>query len=654
MKREKRRWPIVLGAALCVLTLAYSVVLQRAGYLTYLNSDMAAEILLARQQAASGHIVETNWLHSTEIHTLHMNLLYALAFLFTDSYFAARVIGNTLGFLLGMAACVCLCRQLRVSAGASLCTAALLPLAASTLYAANMTVGGYYIVHLSFAYLGAALWLKSAQRARRSGKGLLLALGFIAFCALEGFLSVRYVLCMVCPMLVTGVMDFLFAPGQGNALRDGHDRFFTMTVLGFIACVVGYALSEIVYPHVFTSGVGAASSFQFNPLDGPAMLETVMVVVADFLKLLGWRGGVPLFSAEGVVNLCVAAVIVLGAMMSVRVFRRLAEKDDASCAQKRMMRYAAYAFLTNLFCFVFIKGTYLNRYLIVAVLFLIPVLPVVLQREKNNRLRALLCLLLCVGLGASSLVLLRDTIRQERQAPGQDMADAAAYLLDQGYTHGYGDFWDVRVLEERTEGALTCTAITLEETEPGAVCPVAPGLMRWGEMDEMSDLDVCRDRVFLMLRHEKAEQLAGWLGMTGAPQIFSNDTYRVYGFASSEALIMAMLEGRMTLENAQRVSDGAYVLESGGRLRMPPGWREAGAYTLRFTVEGEPSEDSVVRVYSGRSFALIAEQLLAAGENRAAFTLEYDDKYSMIQILGGTADGLTIGNLALDKESEGT
>ena len=110
----------------------------------------------------------------------------------------------------------------------------------------------------------------------------------------------------------------------------------------------------------------------------------------------------------------------------------------------------------------------------------------------------------------------------------------------------------------------------------------------------------------------------------------------------------------MTLDHAQRVSDGAYALESGGRLRMPPGWREAGAYTLRFTVEGEPQEDSVVRVYSGRSFALIAEQPLAAGENRAAFTLSYDDKYSMIQILGGTADGLTVGNLALDKESEGT
>jgi len=129
MKREIRRWPVILGIALCVLTLAYSVVLQKAGYLTYLNSDMAAEIILAKQQAQSGHIVEMDWLYSTEIHTLHMNLLYALSFLFTDSYFAARVIGNTIGFVLGMASYVYLCRKLRLSYGTALCTAALLPLA---------------------------------------------------------------------------------------------------------------------------------------------------------------------------------------------------------------------------------------------------------------------------------------------------------------------------------------------------------------------------------------------------------------------------------------------------------------------------------------------------------------------------------------------
>lgn len=648
---NQRRMHVFAGIFLCVIVLILSVVLQKEGYLTYLNSDMAAEMMLAREQADTGHIVETQWLHSTEIHTLHMNLLYAFAFLFTDSYFAARVIGNTIGFILGMAAHVYLCRRMRISYGTALCTAALLPLAASMLYAANMTVAGYYIVHLSFAYFGAGLWFSSAEHVHLRGKELCLQLGFMAFCALEGMMSVRYVLCFACPMLVTGVLDMIYAPVECLSLKREHGRFFAVTLLGFAACAAGYVVSEVVYPHVFVSGVGAASSFQFNPLDGTQMLDTLMVVFADFLKLLGWRGGVPLFSAEGMVNLCIAAIIVLGSIMSVRVYRELARKDDDSRVKKHMMEYAAYAFLVNLFCFVFIKGTYLNRYLIVAVLFLVPMLAVVLHQERNKRLCSLFVLVLCVGLGGSSLVLLRDTMHQEKisQENGQHMMDAAEYLIENGYTHGYGTFWNIRVMEERTQGMLTFTGLAPNETEENAAAPYAPNLLRWGEMDRMSDLDVCPQKTFLLLTHEERAVLDIWLAHTDAPVIFENDTYVIYGFESSQALSMSVLEGKMTLDHAEALSGGRYRIGYGGRLRIPPDWREAGTYTLRCSVEGEVQADSVVRVYSGRQFDVIKEQALTAGDNRVTFTLEEDDKYCMIQIRAESAEKLYISELALDK-----
>lgn len=649
MKRKKWCWPVIGGIALCAAVLVLSVVLQSAGYLTYLNSDMSAEIILARQQADTGHIIETDWLHSTEIHTLHMNLLYAFAFLFTDSYFAARVIGNTLGFVLGMAAYVYLCRSLKLSYGLALCTAALLPLAASQLYAANMTVAGYYIVHLSFAYFGAGLWLRSA---RCRGKRMLgMAAGFMAFCALEGLMSVRYVLCFACPMLVTGALEWMFAKQGRCALEDEHGRFGVVTLLGFAACVAGYVVSEIVYPHVFVSGVGAASSFLFNPLDGSLMLNTVMTVFADFLKLLGWRGGMALFSAEGIVNLCVAAVLVMGVIMAVRVYRQTLREDDTSLAHRRMMQYAVYAFLVNLFCFVFIKGTYLNRYLIVAVLFFVPMLAVVLHRETNRRLWGIFVLVLCAGMSISSMVLLRDTVHQEQAARenGQPMMDAADYLLENGYTHGYGTFWNIRVMQERTEGELTFTVVMAEETEEGAVSPHVPSLMRWGEMDRMSDLDVCPNKTFLLLTHEEQAAIEEWLSSVGAPVIYENDAYVVYGFESSQAFSMAMRQGKMTLENAQAAGEGAYLIGRSGRLRMPPDWREAGTYTLSFSLEGEPQPDSIVRIHSGRTFEVIAEKPLAVGENTVTFTLDHDDKYSMMQIRAGEADGLRVGNLRMDK-----
>ena len=91
---ERKRFA-ALGLCLCLASLIFSVALQRAGYLTYLNSDMASEVILAKRQFETRSLVQMDWLYSTEVHTVHMNLLYALAFLVTKSYRTARIIGNT-------------------------------------------------------------------------------------------------------------------------------------------------------------------------------------------------------------------------------------------------------------------------------------------------------------------------------------------------------------------------------------------------------------------------------------------------------------------------------------------------------------------------------------------------------------------------------
>ena len=226
---------------------------------------------------------------------------------------------------------------------------------------------------------------------------------------------------------------------------------------------------------------------------------------------------------------------------------------------------------------------------------------------------------------------------------------AANHLLENGYTHGYGTFWNVRLMEERTEGALTFTGIIPEETESNAVSPNAMTLIRWGEMDNMSDLDICSGKTFLLLTPQEQELVSDWLEHIGAPIIFQNEVYVVYGFESSQAFTMDMLKGSMTLHNAQALHSNAYQLGAGGKLRMPPSWREAGSYTFSFSVEGEPAQDSFVRIYSGRHFDIIAEQPLTAGENTISYTLAHDDKYSMTQILAGEADNLIVSRLTLDK-----
>ena len=380
---------IMRGGVLCVLALVFSVWLQKTGYLIYLNSDMASEVILANRQAQTHSLIQMDWLYSTEIHSIHMNLFYALAFLLTPSYEAVRIIGNTFVFVLGMAACAGLCSACGLSLGASLCVSAMLPLAASAVYASNMTIGGYYIIHLIFGFWGVSLWLRAARRQRKRDKA-----AFALLCLVEGLCSVRYVLCFLCPMVAVAGLDWLLSAGK-RTRRDAHTRFLTVTLAGFAMGALGYAASEIVYPRLFASGVGGAGSFVFNPLDGAAMGQTLWTVFADFLKLIGWRGGVALFSPEGAANLMIAAVLLLGAISARRAYAGLNPEDERGWMGRRVMQYAAAAFGVNLFCFVFVQGTYLNRYLILAVIFFVPALGVTLHGLESGRLRRLLLLAVC-------------------------------------------------------------------------------------------------------------------------------------------------------------------------------------------------------------------------------------------------------------------
>ena len=640
MKSKDRREAAAVAAALllCALSLAFSVALQRAGYLTYLNSDMASEVILARRQFETGSPIQFDWLYSTEVHTVHMNLLYALAFNFTSSYKAARMIGNTWGFLLGMAALYALLRRLRVKRAASLVCCALLPFAASALYASNMTIGGYYIIHLPFGFGMAALFPGAAEKRRGRMAGLL------ALCFLMGLLSVRYVLCFVCPLLAAAALPVLFAR---ETPRPGRPLFASLAA--FAACAAGYAASEFLVPRLFISGTGAASSFSFVPLDGDVIFGTLRTVLADCLKLAGWRGEVPLFSAAGIVNLLVFAVLLCGAALFIRAARRFGETGEED--RRWMLRFSALAFAVNLFCFLFLKGAYLNRYLLLAVIFFVPCLPLLVSGERNPLLRRGFAAALALQLLLSGAVLYRSTREQERanEIRGADLMDAGNWLLSEGYSAGYGTFWNVRVLEERTEGKLTFTGVVPAETEEGAPVPFAPSFIRWLEPDERSRTDHVPGKTFLLLTREEEEQLSSWLSFAGAAPLYENGTFAVYGMESGEALASAMLFGRAKLTDGG-YEDGTWRLSAGGRLRVPTSWLHAGEYGVTFSCDA-PAEGARIRAYHTASFECLADQALAAGENRFSFALPANDKYFMLLIEGGEGE-TALSGLGLAKSEK--
>jgi len=276
----------------------------------------------------------------------------------------------------------------------------------------------------------------------------------------------------------------------------------------------------------------------------------------------------------------------------------------------------------------------------------------VLIRERSMRLRIVFALLLCGQLGFGGVQMLADAYRTEPQAEQDqaDMMDAAAFLMEEGYTHGYGNFWTVRMVEELTEGRLTFAGVDLAQTEEGAPSPVSLDMIRWLEPDGASHLDACEEKVFLLLSKDEKEKLAPWLALSGAEWIYENETYAAYSLESSQELHSKAMFLRMKLENA-RYADGVFEMDAQGRMRVPTGYREAGSYALRFGCEGEPAPQSKVQIYVTKDFVVLAEQEIIPGENELQFELAQDDKYFMILFTSGEAQGLRIEMPRLEKEN---
>lgn len=643
MRKGNGRLGLMAGASLCVLTLLVCVLYQRAALPVYLDGDMAGELALGHWQAKTGSLVQMDWMYTTELRIISTNLLYALAFLLDVSCAAARMIGNTLGLALLMGACALLLRRAGLGWGAALAAASALALTAGPVYGYTMTVGGVYIFHCLFGYLAALLWLRACGDSSRRA-----AWAYALLCAAESFLSVRYVLCFICPALLLALLEALTARETSAALTGERRRTLVRTGFGFACCILGYAASEVIMPRLFSSGVGAANTFHFGVLSGQALSDRLLTILTDTLRLLGWQNEAKLFSLAGIVNLCILGVAVLGTMMMVRACRAPGQGEDAG---RHLILLALCAVAVNLFSFLFIEGTYINRYLVPAVILLLPAAATAAVREKNRLLSGTFVLLLAAELlGAQGLLLARakeDSARAEAwRAP---LTQAGDFLMEAGYTHGYGSYWNVRLLEECSEYGLSFASVTMAENEEGALCAVSPELTRWMEPAGAARMDACEGKTFLLLSRQEQEQGAQWLSFTGAPLLYENEGYCIYGFESSQAFISAQLLGKAKLENA-RWEDGVLTLEPGGRLRVPTSWREAGTYEVKLTCEGK---GCMLRPYMSSSFRMIEEFQVAEGENAFTFVLPQEDKYFMLLLKNEGTDVLHVREITLRRTDEG-
>lgn len=487
-----------------------------------LDADMASEQLLANLLAQEGGVMSTNWYYSTELRVLNTQLVMAPLFRLFTSWHTVRVVGSVVLILLYLAAWFWFGRSAKLKYS-GLLGAGLLVLPYGALYRQYVLEGLYYIPHIaiSFVVLGCAV------RILRGGRRLAPAAGMVLFSFAAALGGPRQLFILNIPLTVAAaLLCWLDAPPADtlrqkltNAWRTPGGALLVPTLAADAAALAGYLVNAKVLAekyHFQDQGYVA-----FTGLN----LDRLQWFVNALLASFGWQEG-KVFSLAALFNLAAAALILFCFVFSVWLVRGKARYPLGH-------RLVGAFFLAGAVCFALLYGLtnsgHSDRYLLPLAILFVPLLEIMLA-DCPPRHRPDACGL--TALLAAILLLRAGTDYRTAAVATNPNQGAAQFLVQNGYRDGYASFWDGNVMTELTDGTLNVWTLT-----PNSV----PELRPWLQVTSHLQTPPQRKIFFVISKWEAygerqptTQALAD--AMPEDALIYEDETVKIYGFASDEAM----------------------------------------------------------------------------------------------------------------------
>ena len=413
-----------------------------------------------------------------------------------------------------------------VSRGVVLLGAGLLVLPYGALYRQYVLEGLYYIPHIaiSFVVLGCAV------RILRGGRWLAPAAGMVLFSFAAALGGPRQLFILNIPLTVAAaLLCWLDAPPAdtlrqklANAWRTPGGALLVPTLAADAAALAGYLVNAKVLAekyHFQDQGYVA-----FTGLN----LDRLQWFVNALLASFGWQEG-KVFSLAALFNLAAAALILFCFVFSVWLVRGKARYPLGH-------RLVGAFFLAGAVCFALLYGLtnsgHSDRYLLPLAILFVPLLEIMLadctplHRPDARGLTALL---------AAILLLRAGTDYRAAAVATNPNQGAAQFLVQNGYRDGYASFWDGNVMTELTDGTLNVWTLT-----PNSVPELRPWLQVTSHLQTPP-----QGKIFFVIskweaygeRQPTTQALAD--AMPEDALIYEDETVKIYGFASDEAMRQA-------------------------------------------------------------------------------------------------------------------
>lgn len=450
-------WSVLLGV---LLVNAWFLIARGAAYL---DSDMAANFLNAVHNNQEHTIMSTRWYYSTAVNILSdANVFQIVLLFFSSNWVLARALGVVLMQVILVVVMIWLMRIIGFDTRFAVLFSAFSVAPVSYWLLLMIGFGGYYIPLSINSLLAIIFILGYIKTDRKSARAL-----YIIFMSVEAILmgvnGIKNAIFPYVPLVITAfTMYLLYVRINRKIIFDREQfevRFLIGSIISGISFGVGFLINIVIISKIFV--FENRDNMVWAPLD----INAILSGISECLSLLGYQsdGHVnfftsdgtlrSVFSLQGVANLFGILMIVGFVFSLIRLIKRL---NVLNYMEKTIVILFICSLIVGCIVFKLTEGYDTSAVYWVPV-YLIMLIIMAIEIKTEDYVFEVSPVVLCAVLTFSVLITSFSTIKLYEENPmhaDPQLVNIASWLEDNGYTKGYGSFWQCNAVTLLTDGKV--------------------------------------------------------------------------------------------------------------------------------------------------------------------------------------------------------
>lgn len=491
-KRNIANLSIAIAALLFIIVGLYFVVRNQ------LDSDMASDMILGKLLSTSDELIlSNNWVYSTEIRILSIQVLFSIFFHFTNNWFVVRFLTIIVLLFILCVLIYKICKQLKIVDYGLTIAITLLPISYCQLRFEYINL--LYIVY--FIYMLVIINLFLVYYYTNKTIYLLLSFLFSTIFCLEGS---RFLLIIYFPIIVSSFFVCLV-----NKKVFKNILLFIST--SFAGAIIGYFINKYYLLNIYIVPGNINIEFSID-------FAKSIVFLKGYLCNFGYSHTYfsTFFSIFSIVLLwfCITKVLIRNRHNVLLIF---------------FVIFYLTCIIGLFICFVFTNVPFEERYIMTINSFsfiLIAYCVSIFENERND----IILPVLFIGCMICSMFIFMDAKSNNKT---QELDYIATNLVEKGYYNGYSFFWTSNILTELSNGKIEVWDWgESSSTELKSDFKNIDEMYWWlQKLDHMKNTP--KGKIFVLLqRHELEKFLDLTWNFTSDDVLFETEQCVVYGFES--------------------------------------------------------------------------------------------------------------------------